>query len=368
MTAFARIVSADSHVLEPPDLWTGRLPMVHRPMAPRIVESSVRGVCLIGPGIPAVGLTDATSPATRLVGHRVGLDALLRGGSEVPARLEDSDADGVAAEILYPTAGLMLHGMPDGRLRRACFTVYNDWLAEMCAQAPDRLFGLALLDVEDAGAAVEELDRAHAMGFVGGLIPGRPPTGHYAEPRFHPLWQFASRRRLPISIHAFSERDPADTLGSGLDLVAAMDPIFPMHRTMALLAVGGVLARFPDLRLVSSEFDAGWVPYLYERLDRLADRCGLPAVADAVLDPPSTYLRRQVSYGFQRDPVAIELRARIGPGALLWGSDYPHAASFWPGSVKMLEDLLADVADDERDAIVGGNAIALYGLEAALPA
>jgi predicted TIM-barrel fold metal-dependent hydrolase len=137
-----------------------------------------------------------------------------------------------------------------------------------------------------------------------------------------------------------------------------MHQVHQMQRTLALFTLAGVLPAFPGLRLVSSEFDAGWVPHFLERLDRLAARHAVGSDDHA----PSHYVRTQVAFGFQCDHTAIELRSRFGPHSLLWGSDYPHVSSFWPRSRQVLDELLGGVPADERAAITGGNAIALYGL------
>jgi predicted TIM-barrel fold metal-dependent hydrolase len=354
-----RVVSADSHVLEPPDLWTRRLPDPHRKRAPRIVESDDTGALLIGPGLSPVSMLDASAPGTRLAGHRVGLRTLRRGGFDVAARLEDCDVDGIDAEILYPTTGMFLFGGLDPDLRRACITAYNDWLGELCAEAPDRLFPLALLDVGEPEWAAEELTRRRGQGFVGGILPGSPPEGHYGEDRFDLLW--AATGDAPLSIHAFTEREDPDRIALTAGYVDVMAQIHRLQRTLGSLAVTA-LPRFPSLRIVASEYDAGWVPHFLERLDRLVDRNSKGD--DAPPEPPSAYIRRQVTFGFQVDRAAIALRHDIGVEALLWGSDYPHVSSFWPHSQKVLDELLVDVPDDERAAIVGGNAMALYGLPA----
>jgi predicted TIM-barrel fold metal-dependent hydrolase len=323
-----------------------------------MVESERTGAMFLGPGIGPVSLRDASAPGMSLEGHLPGLRALQPGGADVAARLADCDADGVDAEILYPTCGLFFFGTSDADYRRACISVYNDWLGEFCAQAPTRLFGLAMLDADDPAWAAEELARGRAMGFVGGVIPGRPPAGHYGEERFHVLWKTASELGMPISIHAFSDREATDRLGSGISVVDLMHQVHQMQRTLALFVLAGVLPLFPGLRLVSSEFDAGWVPHFLERLDRLAARHAVGPDDQ----PPSHHVRTQVAFGFQCDHTAIELRSQFGPHALLWGSDYPHVSSFWPHSREVLDELLVGVPASERAAITGGNAIALYGL------
>ena len=359
------VVSADSHVIEPPDLWTRRLPAAMRVYAPRLVEAPDMGMLFVLQGRSPVVLNSMTT-AGRRGSKSESFSSLRAGGFDPEARLADAELDGVEAEILHPTAALWLFGAPDADYRQACFRVYNDWLAELCAAAPGRLFGLAALDTSDPVTAAEELQRGREAGLVGGLLPGRPPSGHYGEDRFEPLWKAAESAGTPLSIHAFSDRTKSELLNPGVWFSGASSPIHLVQLTLELLLSTGVFARHPGLRLVLSEFDAGWVPHFVHRLDSLAESRSTKAWPSD--DLPSAVIRRHVRFGFQDDRVAIALRRDIGPSSLLWGSDYPHGASTWPNSRAILDGLFEGVPDDERAAITGGNAVALYGLSVARPA
>jgi len=320
-----------------------------------MVTSPERGLVLVGLGMGAVTVNDASAPDTKLASHRVDFASMQKGGYDPDVRVADMDLDGVDAEILYPTVCLLLYTAPDADYRRACVRVYNDWLAEFCSARPERLYGVALLDVEDPGWAVEEMRRAKEAGMVGCMVPGRPPDGDYHETRFDPLWEAASASQLPVSVHAFTDRTRKP---SGPSMF--MDPIHQIQRTLVLLAQSGVFTRHPRLRVVVSEFDAGWVPHFFERFDSIVERRG-----DDEAGRPSDVLRRHVHFGFQVDRVAVALREWIGTETLLWGSDYPHVSSFWPRSLEVLDELLAGVPDADRAAITGGNAVGLYGLTVA---
>jgi len=135
------IVSADSHVMEPVDLWKTRVPPQYRDAAP-----------LFPP-------------------HKLGEGFQQRpGGHDPHARIKEMEVDGLSAEVLYPTLMLGLFALPDARLQEACFRVYNDWLLEYCSIAPHRLIGIAAVSVYDIDQAVKELERCRRQGLKGALI------------------------------------------------------------------------------------------------------------------------------------------------------------------------------------------------------
>jgi predicted TIM-barrel fold metal-dependent hydrolase len=365
-----RVVSADSHVLEPHDLWTHRMaggPFADR--APKMVEHPAHGHLFVIDGlhpfpIGLVGAAGKPSSELRLLGSRA--DELRSGGWDPAARLEDMDADGIAAEVLYPSVGMNLARSKEREYQLACIQAYNDWLVEFSEAGKGRLVGLAMIPVVDIGDAVAEIDRASANGLRGAMIPGGPPEGHYAEARFDPMWTAFEERGWPVSFHILtgggSGADP--TLGSGLQMMTVMSIVHSMQLTLALLIFGGVFDRHPALRVVSAEHDAGWVAHFANRIDQMYDRHHnwLGRGGEPIGRAPSDYLLDNCWYTFQKDPVAVETRHRAGISRLMWASDYPHSDSTWPHSRKVIERDFSGVPDDEVAAIVGGNAAALYGV------
>jgi len=212
---------------------------------------------------------------------------------------------------------------------------------------------------------VKEVDRTADEGLRGAMVPGMPADGHYAEARFDPLWAAFAEREMPVSFHILTGAMGGDpTLRSGILMMTVMSIVQQMQQTLALLIFGGVFDRHPSLRVVSAEHDAGWVAHFGYRLDQMYERHHnwLGRNAAPIRRQPSEYLRDNCWFTFQKDPVAVETRERVGIGQLMWASDYPHSDSTWPHSRKVIERDFAGVADDDLAAIVGGNAVALYGL------
>lgn len=364
-----RIISADSHVLEPHDLWTTRLagtPFADR--APAMVDDGVGGHLFAVDGLRPfpIGLAGAAgkpSSELKVLGNRA--DELRRGGWDAAARLADMDTDGVAAEVLYPSVGMTLAQSADLEYQLACVRAYNDWLTEFCAAGRRRLVGLAIIPTIDVDAALREIERAHAAGLRGAMIPGRPPTGHYAQERFDPMWSALADRSMPVSFHILTgalDGDP--TLGSGIALMTVMTIVHQMQQTLSLLIFGGVFDRHPALKVVSAEHDGGWVAHFGHRLDQMSERHhGWLGRGQQNRLAPSQYLRANCWYTFQKDPVAVETRQRVGLDRLMWASDYPHSDSTWPHSREVIERDFAGVDAAELAAIVHDNAAALYGLD-----
>ena len=94
--------------------------------------------------------------------------------------------------IIYPTIGSLLYNIPDSLLMDSICRTYNDWTGEFCGAFPKRLKGIAMLNVDDVGVGVKELERAHKLGFTGAMIPCYPPEDRlYNQPMYDPLWAAA---------------------------------------------------------------------------------------------------------------------------------------------------------------------------------
>jgi predicted TIM-barrel fold metal-dependent hydrolase len=363
------VISADSHVLEPHDLWTTRLaggPFEDR--APHMVEHESHGHLFIIDGLKPfpIGLAGAAGKASsELRASGDTADSLRSGGWDPVARLDDMDTDGVAAEVLYPSIGMTLAQSKDRDYQLACIRAYNDWLLEFCAGGKGRLVGLALIPTIDPEAAVEEIERCAAAGLRGAMVPGMPAEGHYAEERFDPMWNAFVEADWPVSFHILTGGMGGDPmLGSGLGMLTVMSIVHEVQQTFALLIFGKVFDRHPTLEVVSAEHDAGWVAHYSYRLDQMWERHHnwLGRKSQGLERQPSEYLRSNTYFTFQKDPVAVETRERVGLDRIMWASDYPHSDSTWPHSQKVIERDFAGVPEDDLRAILHDNAAKLYNL------
>ena len=179
----AKPISADSHVTEPPDCYLDFIDPKFRERAPHLVRTEQFGDTFVIDGldqpIPMGLIAAAGKDPKDLKMGGAKFEELHRGGWDPAARLADQDRDGIAAEVLYATVGMMLCNHPDYDYKQACFTAYNRWLQTYRAAAPGRLFGQAQTAMRSVDEGIEDLRRAKEMGFVGMMMPGDPQHEDY---------------------------------------------------------------------------------------------------------------------------------------------------------------------------------------------
>jgi predicted TIM-barrel fold metal-dependent hydrolase len=360
------VISADSHMTEPGNLWLERLDSKYRDDAPRVIKNEKPGgapYVFVGPGIhplAVAGVFAAGRSGDELREHlKHGYEAARPSGWDPVERLKDQDIDGVAAEVLYSSLGIALFNLKDKELQSACLRVYNEWLAEFCAHAPNRLIGIGLYTLSDL-PDVSEVERCAKRGLKGILILASDSNDlPYSDPRFDPLWQVCSDLRMPISLHK--------PLVSGMPLTPAMPTmadlqihvVHVVEQCITRLVYGGVFQRFPNLKIVSAENDVGWIPNWVNRLDHVHSKM---AFSRQLKEKPSAYMRRNVWATFQNDPLGPATWRYFGEDNYMWASDFPHADSTFPHSRKVIAGNFAEVPEQVTRKIVYQNACQLYGI------
>jgi predicted TIM-barrel fold metal-dependent hydrolase len=355
------IISADSHVGEPQNLFHERLPAAMRERASR-VDAGHRSRYLHdllqlianGPSPEAA----AANESRRLGEDRGAADP--RGTADPALRLKDMERDGVSAEIIYPTVGLFVHSIPDAELQLACARVYNDWAYDAFGDYFDTFMPAALVPMIDVMAAIGELERVAALGFRCAAVPAAAPEGQpYNDPVYEPFWAAAEAARVPLSFHVGTGHSPILARGAGGAVINyAYVGIFA-QQTVCYLTASGVLARHPELHVAIVEGGSGWLSWVLERMDE-AFREHHMAVQPKLEMPPSAYYKRQGHVSFQYDRTGLNNIVLTGPDCLIWGSDYPHHEGTWPHSQEKLAEQFADIPEDARRKIVGGTAAKIY--------
>ena len=370
------IFSTDSHVIEPPDLWAGKVDAAYRDRTPRLVPEA-GGDWWHVEGERVLSVNGGTHAGVRFQDPKaLKLEArwaeVIAGAYQPQAKLKDMDTDGIQGEVIYPTLGMHFFRIPDAGLARNIMRVYNDWLAEFCKADPKRLKAVALICLDDIPLAIAELTRAAKAGLCGAMISVYPSAERsYDRPEYEAFWAAAAEMAMPLSLHIATNRTlpPAarttedrwstKVLNTPTAYVTAVNYI---EMSLADMLFSGVFERFPKLRFVSLEYEAGWAPYLIEMMDytytQRARRANWYRFKDGVL--PGDLFRQCVAISFQEDALAIKLRQEIGVDNLVWGSDYPHQESTFPRSREILDKVLAGVPQMEQEKIRGGNAARLY--------
>jgi predicted TIM-barrel fold metal-dependent hydrolase len=358
------IISADSHVIEPPNLWLDYIEPAFRSRAPHVEREGefdvfkCEGVTLI----PVGALSGAGRPIGKLKAQGTYAADVPPGAWDPRPRVEEIAVDGVQAEVLYPSIALRMFAIPDKDYQLACFRAYNNWLADFAKVYPDRFKGIGVIPIDNIEAAVSELLRCKELGLSGVSISVIPSEEQqYDRPTFEPLWAAAQDTQMPVSLHILTERKfkPKTGFDNLVDNVVAPAAI---QEALTRMIFSGVFDRFPSLKVVSAENDVGWAAYFSERLDYLFDkRRAFQQFVIPTHTPPSQYIRRGCYFTFMRDRSGILVRHAIGLDNILWSSDYPHQDSTWPNSQKVIEYLCGDIPAGERHQIVAGNAARLYG-------
>ncbi len=284
------------------------------------------------------------------------------GGHDPKARIVEQDQDGVDLEILYPTPRIgnqLVWHREDVDFHVACIRAYNDWLAEFCAYDPDRFWGVAILPNVGAGPAVAELHRAAARPGIKGVMLGRWPSGdEVLSIDDDPVFAAVAEAGLPLSIHVgFATHAQGDS--SRMKLTGSMR-FFDMPVRITQLIEGGVFDRHPDLQFLAVETDSSWLPYLREQMDDRFRRAN-PATRAPIRRRPGDYFDTNIASTFITDRYGIVNRHHIGVTRMMWSSDFPHGGSDWPHSGTAIDGYFDGVPDDERFAILAGNALRIYG-------
>ena len=371
------IISADSHVLEPGNLWQQRLDRKYRDRAPRIFQDAATGKYKFGgEGVPAVfysGLFAVDKRGQELAVHNAGPASekdVPPGGWNPQRRLLDQDVDGVSAEVLYASLAFPMFRVDDREYQKALFRVYNDWLTEFCSVAPQRLIGMALIPLIDVQDGVRELRRAHKNGLRGGMIFASPPPGRpFTSRSYDPFWRVAQELSMPIGLHILTghgapsrrmlaEQGPIDFLTG---LMGLSDEVV---YSLTDIVFSGVLERFPDLKIISAENEVGWIPFWLHMADQWWSRYRTSHQNELTM-LPSDYYKRQVFATFLEDPIGVHCAQLplVGYDNLMWGNDYPHGSSTWPNSRKVIDRIMTGVSPVNRRKMLSDNCARLYRIE-----
>ena len=365
------IISADSHITEPGWTYVDNIDPSFRDRAPYLTDEQPDGAAFHVPGMNQtihLGLHSAAGRASDSLAMRgTPFDGLHRAGWDAKARVAAQQADGLDGEVIYPSVGMLLCNHPDLDLKKAMFDAYNRWISEYCAVAPDRLFGCGQTALRTPEEGIADLEAIKAAGLRGVMMPGIPGPAYdegpdYDDPAWDELYRAAVDLGLVLSFHILTGKSYR---ARGPKLNNFMSIIRGNQDLIGTFVFGGVFDRIPDLRIVCVEADAGWVPHYAYRMDHAYHRHRNWLKGSATLGrKPSEYVADHVYVTFQDDWSAFRMAEAglIEVDRLLWANDFPHSDSTWPYSQHMLAEQTADLSEEARRKILGGNTIELYGL------
>jgi predicted TIM-barrel fold metal-dependent hydrolase len=289
------------------------------------------------------------------------------------ARLADMDANHTEASICFPTfprfCGQTFLEASNRELAEACVRAYNDWMIDdWCgAEALGRLIPLTLVPLWDPELAAQEVRRcagkgAHAISFSESPYELGLPT--VFTDHWEPLWKACEETSTVVNVHQGSSSTFITTSSDAPPLVPVSLTHLSAEKTLVDWLASGILQRYPTIKLTLSEGQAGWMPFLLERMDRSRKQWGRHAGGRSSA-PPSSYVPGRVYACIVEEDSGLAMRERIGMSQLMFETDYPHADSTWPNSVEVAERMIltAGLDDTETRQLLRGNAIECYGLQ-----
>jgi predicted TIM-barrel fold metal-dependent hydrolase len=362
------IISADSHVCEPPNCYVDNIDPSYRGRAPRLVHDEKRGDIFIVEGsrqpIPISLVSAAGKSPEELSAKGAVFDKLHRGGWEPHARIDDQRRDGIAAEVIYPSVGMEICNIPDLGLKQAAMEAYNRWLAEFCAPYPDRLIGLGQCAVKSPSSGIRELEAIKAFGFKGVMLPGMPGTEEdYYHECYTEFFDAIVELGLVPSFHILTSGENLKQNFRGSKINSFMSIVRGNQDLMSMFVFDGIFMRHPELKIVSAEADGGWLPHFMYRMDHAYDRHRHWMKGRELERKPSEYFRDHIYFTFQDDYTAFRYKDDVNVERMLWANDFPHSDSTWPFSQDVIARQTSHLTVAEKNRVLHDNVAQLYKLD-----
>jgi predicted TIM-barrel fold metal-dependent hydrolase len=370
---YTPLISTDDHIVEPAEMFVGRVPAKLADRAPRVVEQEGTEYWLIeGNLTPSGGLNAvAGRPPSEWNDEPTRLQEVRPGCYQIDARIRDMDINGIYASLNFPSrvagfGGARFSEFKDQELGLACARGWNDFLLEEWVQAhPDRIIALQIPWLADPQTGAEEIRSNAARGFKAVSFPELPsnlglPTLN--SKHWDPLLAACEETETVICLHTGSSSGRMTTMeaGSPGNLSVSLFPACSLVSAMNWVW-SGACTRFPDLKIMMAEGGIGWVPMILDRLDYMADHAGL-AFVEGWYDErtPAEVLQSQFYHAVFNDPSSLGVRDRIGLEHITIEADYPHADGTWPDSQAHFEHQLGSLPLEDKEKIAFRNAAKLF--------
>jgi predicted TIM-barrel fold metal-dependent hydrolase len=299
-------------------------------------------------------------------------------------RLAVLEDQGVHAEVVFPgpvlaggiSPAMYLGGHASTGLDAVwpALHAYDRWLADFCAAAPGRRAGVLPIDLHDLDRAIDEMTWAREQGIFGGImLPAmsvRSGLPGYADAYYERLWSACEDLGMVVNLHTGASGSATDTKFLYDDEHGGMLGLFEVfvftRRPLWFMIFGGVFDRHPDLKVAVTENGVQWLPSLVRDMESFFDTHGGAPIRSYLRLRPGEYVERNVWLGGSlMKRYEAEMRDEIGVGRIMWGSDYPHLEGAAPVHRLVLQHVFGGLPEDDVRAMLGSNAVELYGFDGA---
>jgi predicted TIM-barrel fold metal-dependent hydrolase len=365
------LISVDDHVVEPPDMWDGRVPKKYADYAPRLVvqDDGTEAWEYLGKRSSNAGLNAVAGRPPEDYGLDAQAFSDMRAGCyNVHERVRDMSANGVLGSMNFPSwAGFAARQFlltPDKDLAIALLRAYNDWHVEgWCGEYPDRFIPLGLVPVWDPNLMADEVHRlagkgCHAVTFAENPVPLGLPSLH--SDHWDPFWGACEDEQTVVCMHIGSSSQTVMTSEDAPFAVTHTLGTTKLFAAAADLIWSQVFRKFPTFKVALSEGGIGWIPYFLDKIDDHYAHHAAWTHEDFGDRLPSQVFRERTITCFIDDPTGIKLRHDIGIDTITWECDYPHSDSTWPTSPEQLWKAAGDLPDEDIDKITHLNAMAAF--------
>ena len=372
-----RILDSDLHLMEPPDLYERYLDPRYRDRVPRATADRAghyAGWMVDGRPIPPWIGDSEVLRANEMLDLKAQREMPEGWGSHFDAAssLRAMDTEGIDVAVMFRTSASMLVSVdslePDYSL--ALCRAFNDWVSDYCKVAPDRLKATAIVPQHDPALAAEEARRAvKELGVVAiVLLPMPIANRHVHDPDFDVLWAEIQRLGVPVCFHGTSGAASRDYVGARFvghptyrTLLHSSVFSLELMLTMGSLILGGVLERYPQLKVAFLEGTCSWLPWWLYRLDDQWEKFG-PGESVRLSKPPSAYFLRQCFISMDADEhLAEDMVNRLGDDNVVFSTDYPHPDSAYPHATDEFLSL-EGLSTATKRKVLWDNCARLYGL------
>jgi predicted TIM-barrel fold metal-dependent hydrolase len=387
-------ISVDDHVVEPPTVWSDRLPAKYQDAGPRYARRRVgltrwqQGAFVTdkddnGAETDVWLFEDVVKPIRRNIAaagldrdemdlNPISFDEMRKGCFDPVARLADMDLNHVGASLCFPQmsrfCGQEFSEAKDKDLGLACVKAYNDWMVdEWCATDRARLIPLIMVPLWDGELAAAEVRRnaergVHAVTFSENPYVLGFPSIHSGA--WEPFFRACAETGTTINMHIGSSSKMATVSPDAVPAVGASLSSANAVSSLMEFLFSGVLERYPTLLLAYSEGQIGWIPYQLERADAVwSEHRAWNGLKGEMKQPPSYYYYRQVYGCVFRDFFGLRNLADVGEDNVTFEVDYPHTDSTFPNTVALAREMFAGLTDEQRYKVCRGNAIRMLHLD-----